>query len=101
MRVSTQAVRTAWRAVWCAVVVLALPADARAQEAEEEPPAIITAANAPVIYRQLERRIRIESDGRSTARGAVTCVDGGAPCSLVLYRISDAVQRASSDTGVE
>lgn len=42
-----------------------------AQDAPEDPPAVVTAANAPVVYRHLERRIRIESDGRYTEAAVV------------------------------
>jgi hypothetical protein len=38
---------------------------------------------------------------RLVTRGALSCVDGRSPCSLVLYSINDAVRRAASDARVE
>jgi tetratricopeptide (TPR) repeat protein len=75
MRGDKESEQMRWRArmavptLWAGLMLTT--AGAFAQDAPDDPPDVIAAANAPAIYRQLERRIRIESDGRYTETAVV------------------------------
>lgn len=61
--------RVAVPTLWAGLMLAT--AGAFAQDAPDDPPDVVTAPNAPAVYRQLERRIRIESDGRYTETAVV------------------------------